>query len=122
MMRSIALRSHFEEMKRSIFAPFYFEEIKIAILIFLLTLVPFVIVTIFLQLFVPTAEVNRIVAIEYPATAAPNPEMYIFYLVSAVAQVVVTVLVIVMLRRRLGENISEEKRNAIEIGVYSFVV
>ncbi|HYX27155.1 MAG TPA: hypothetical protein VE863_01210 [Pyrinomonadaceae bacterium] len=109
-------------MMSSIAAWFDFEEIKIGVFIFLLTLVPFTSVTILLQLFVPTAEVNRIIAIEYSSTATPNPEMYIFYLISAVAQVIVTMLVIIMLRRRLRENISEPKRKAIEIGVYSFVV
>lgn len=99
-----------------------FEEIKIGIYIFLLALVPATVVMILLQLFVPAAEVNRIVAIEYSRTAAPNPEMYIFYLISAVAQVIVTMLVIIMLRRRLRENISEPKRKAVEIWVYSFVV
>jgi hypothetical protein len=122
MMRSIAPRLYFQEMMRSIVARFYFEEIKIGIFIFLLTLVPFTIVTMLLQIFVPTAEVNRIIAIEYSRTPAPNPEIYIFYLISAVAQVIVTTLVIIMLRRRLRENISEPKRQAIEIGVYSFVV
>lgn len=121
-MRSIALWFYFQEMKRSIVARFYFEEIKIGIFIFLLTLVPFAIVTMLLQLFVPTAEVNRIIAIEYSKTAAPNPEMYIFYIISAVAQVIVTTLVIFMLRRRLRENISEPKRKAVDIAVYSFVV
>src|SRR6266850_2881509 len=109
-------------MMPSIVAWFEFEEIKIGILIFLLTLVPFTIVTMLLQLFVPTAEVNRIIAIEYSSIAAPNPGIYIFYLISAVAQIIVTMLVITMLRRRLRENISEPKRKAIEIGVYLFVV
>jgi hypothetical protein len=99
-----------------------FEEIKLGIYIFLLALVPATVVMILLQLFVPTAEVNRIIAIEYSTTAAPNPEMYIFYLISAVAQVIVTTLVIIMLRRRLRENISEPKRKVVEIWVYSFVV
>ena len=121
-MRSIAPRFYFQEMKRSIVAGFYFEEIKIGIFIFLLTLVPFAIATILLQLFVPTAEVNRIIDIEYSRPTTPNPEMYIFYLISAVAQVIVTTLVIVMLRRRLRENISEPKRKTVEIAVYSFVV
>jgi hypothetical protein len=109
-------------MMPSIVARFDFEEIKIGTLIFLLTLVPFAIVTILLQLFVPAAEVNRIITIEYPSTPAPNPEMYIFYLISAVAQLIVTMLVIVVLRRRLRENLSEPKRQAVEIAVYSFVV
>src|SRR6185437_11155852 len=109
-------------MMPSIVAWFKLEEIKIGIRIFLLTLVPFALVALLLQLFVPAAEVNRIIAIEYSSIAAPNPETYIFYLISAVAQVVVTMLVIIMLRRRLRENISEPIRKAIEIGVYSFVV
>lgn len=109
-------------MMPSIAAWFYFPEIKIGIFIFLLTLVPFALVTILLQLFVPTAEVNRIIAIEYSSAAVPNPEIYIFYLISAVAQVIVTMLVIIMLRRRLRENVSEPKRKAIEVGVYLFVV
>lgn len=99
-----------------------FEEIKIGIFIFLLALVPATVVMILLQLFVPTAEVNRIIAIEYSRTAVPNPEMYIFYLISAVAQVIVTMLVIIVLRRRLRENITEPKRKIIENWVYSFVV
>ena len=106
----------------SIAARFYFEELKIGALIFFLMLVPVTSVITLLQLFVPTAEVNRIIAIEYARTAAPNPEMYVFYLISAVAHVIVSMLVIIMLRRRLRENISEPKRQALEIGVYSFVV
>lgn len=106
----------------SIAARFYFPEIRIGISIFLLTLVPVTIVMMLLQVFVPAAEVNRIIAIEYPRTVAPNPEIYVFYLISAVAQVIVTILVIIMLRRRLRENISEPKRKALEFGAYSFVV
>lgn len=106
----------------SIAAWFYFEEIKTGIFVFLLMFVPITIVTMLLQLFVPTAEVNRIIAIEYSRTAAPNPELYIFYLISAVAQVIVTMLVIIMLRRRLRENITEPRRKEVEIGVYLFVV
>lgn len=99
-----------------------FKEITIGIRIFMLTLLPFAIVTILLQVFVPNAEVDRIIAIQYSSSAAPNPEMYMFYLISAVAQVIVTMLVIIMLRRQLRENISEPKRKAVEFGVYSFVV
>lgn len=106
----------------SIAARFYFEELKIGILIFLLMLVPVTTVITLLQLFVPTAEVNRIIAVEYARTGAPNPDMYVFYLISAVAHVIVATLVIIMLRRRLRENISEPKRQALEIGTYSFVV
>lgn len=106
----------------SIAARFYFEELRIGTWIFLLMLVPVASVLAILQLFVPTAEVNRIVAIEYPRTGAPNPEMYVFYLISAVAHVIVSMLVIVILRRRLRENISEPKRKALEIGMYLFVV
>lgn len=106
----------------SIAAWFSFPEIRISISIFLLALVPITIVTMLLQLFVPAVEVNRIIAIEYSRTVTPNPEIYVFYLISAAAQVIVTVLVIVMLRRRLRENITEPKRKALEIGVYSFVV
>jgi hypothetical protein len=106
----------------SLAARFEFEEIKIGIFIFLLMFVPITIVAVLLQLFVPTAEVNRIIATEYSITAAPNPEMYIFYLVSAVGHLTVTMIVIIMLRRRLRENISEPKRKAVELGVYSFVV
>lgn len=109
-------------MMPSIAARFYFEELKIGALIFFLMLVPVTSVITFLQLFVPTAEVNRIIAIEYARTAAPNPEMYVFYLISAVAHVIVSMLVIITLRRRLRENISEPKRQALEFGVYSFVV
>ena len=109
-------------MMRSLAARFYFEEIRISITIFLWTFVPAMFVMILLQIFVPTAEVNRIIAIEYSRTAAPTPELYIFYLTSAVAQVIVTVLVIIILRRRLRENISESKRKEVEIGVYSCVV
>ncbi|HEY4423265.1 MAG TPA: hypothetical protein VGN10_03610 [Pyrinomonadaceae bacterium] len=103
-------------------ARFYFEELRIGTWIFLLMLVPVASVMTILQLFVPTAEVNRIIAIEYPRTGAPNPEMYVFYLISAVAHVIVSMLVIVILRRRLRENISEQKRKALEIGMYLFVV
>jgi len=106
----------------SLAAWFHFEEIKIGTRIFLLTLVPFGVVTILLQLFVPTAEVNRIIAIEYSRTAAPNPEVYVFYLISAVAQIIVTMLVIIMLRRRLRENMPETRRKEVELWVYSFVV
>lgn len=106
----------------SIAARFYFEEIKIGMLIFLLMLVPVTIVMTLLQLFVPIAEVNRITAIEYSRAVAPNPEMYVFYLISFVAHVIVTMLVIIMLRRRLRENISEPKRKAVEFGLYLFVV
>jgi hypothetical protein len=109
-------------MMPSIAARFYFEEIKIGITIFLWTLVPVTFVMILLQLYVPTAEVNRIIAIEYSRTAAPNPEMYIFYLISAVAQVIVTVLVMIILRRRLRENVSETRRKEVELWVYSLVV
>lgn len=122
MMRTIVPWSYFQEMMRSIIARFYFEEIKLGIVIFFLTLLPFMIVTVLLQFFVPIAEVNRIVATEYSIAATPKPEMYIYYLISAVAQVVVTMLVIIMLRRRLRENISEPKRKAVELGVYLFVV
>ena len=62
-------------MMRSLAARFYFEEIRISITIFLWTFVPAIFVMILLQIFVPTAEVNRIIAIEYSSTAAPNPEM-----------------------------------------------
>ncbi|MDX6404601.1 MAG: hypothetical protein QOH70_2056 [Blastocatellia bacterium] len=106
----------------SLAARFRFEELKIGTLIFLLMLVPVLSVMTLLQVFVPTAEVNRMVAMNYPTTDAPNPEMYVFYLTSAVAHVIVATLVIVILRRRLRENISEEKRKALEIGMYSFIV
>jgi hypothetical protein len=109
-------------MMPSIAARFYFEEIKIGILIFLLMLVPVTIVMTLLQLFVPTAEVNRIIAVEYSTTAAPNPEMYVFYLMSFVAHVTVTMLVIILLSRRLRENVPEPKRKALELGLYLFVV
>ena len=105
----------------SLAARFYFEELRIAILIFLLMLIPVMSVMALLQIFVPTAEVNRIVAIDYPMAVAPNPDMYVFYLTSAVAHVIVAMLVIIMLRRRLRENISEPKRRAIEFGMYSFM-
>ena len=109
-------------MMSSIAARFRFEELKVGALIFFLMLVPITSVMALLQLFVPTAEVNRIVAIEYPRTSAPNPDMYVFYLISAVAHVIVAMLVIITLRRRLRENISEPKRRSLEIGAYSFVV
>jgi sterol desaturase/sphingolipid hydroxylase (fatty acid hydroxylase superfamily) len=48
--------------------------------------------------------------------------MYILYLISAVAQVIVTMLVIIMLRRRLRENMPETRRKEVELWVYSFVV
>jgi hypothetical protein len=99
-----------------------FEEIKLGISIFALALAPATIVMLLLQFYVPAAEVNRIIAIEYSRTAVPNPEMYIFYLISVVAQVIVTVIVIIMLRRRLRENIPEPRRKIIENWVYSFVV
>jgi len=106
----------------SIAAKFHFEELKVGALIFFLMLVPVTSVIALLQLFVPTAEVNRIISIEYARTVAPNPEMYVFYLIAAVAHVIVSMLVILTLRRRLRENISEPKRQALEMGAYSFVV
>jgi len=105
----------------SLAARFYFQELRLAIFIFLIMLVPVMSVMTLLQIFVPTAEVNRIVAIDYPIADAPNPEMYVFYLTSAVAHVIVAMLVIIMLRRRLRENISEPKRRALEYGMYSFI-
>jgi hypothetical protein len=109
-------------MMPSIAARFDFEELKIGVLIFFLMLVPVTSVITILQLFVPSVEVNRIIAIEYARTDAPNPEMYVFYLISAVAHVIVSMLVIITLKRRLRENISEPKRQALQIGAYTFVV
>ena len=100
---------------------FHFEELKIGTLIFLLMLVPVLSVMLLLQLFVPTAEVNRILAIDYMRAETPNPQMYVFYLTSAAAHVIVTMLVIIMLRRKLRENLFGPKRRAIEISMYSFV-
>jgi len=100
---------------------FYFEELKIGTSIFLLMLVPVMSVMLFLQLFVPTAEVNRILAMDYIKTETPNPQMYVYYLTSAAAHVIVTLLVIVMLRRRFRENISGPKRRALELSMYSFM-
>jgi hypothetical protein len=62
-------------MASSMAARFSFEEIKIGTLIFLLMLVPVASVTIILQLFVPTAEVARIIATECPRIEAPNPQL-----------------------------------------------
>jgi hypothetical protein len=101
---------------------FSFEEIKIGTLIFLLMLVPVASVIIFLQLFVPTAEVARIIATEYPKVDVPNPQIYLLYLTSAVVHVIVATLVIVILSRRLRENISGPKRQALERAIYLFIV
>ncbi len=105
----------------SLAAQFQFEALKRGTWIFLLMLVPVLSVMTMLQLFVPTAEVNRIVAMDYPTTNAPNPEMYVFYLISAVAHVIVATLVIITLRRRFRQNISEPKRRVLEIWMYSFI-
>ena len=105
----------------SMAAWFHFEELRRAMWIFLLMLIPVLSVMTLLQIFVPTAEVNRIVAIDHPIAGAPNPEMYVFYLTSAVAHVIVAMLVIVTLRRRFRENISEPKRRVLEIWMYSFI-
>jgi len=100
---------------------FYFEEFRLAIFIFLLMLVPVMSVMTLLQIFVPAAEVSRIIVMDYRTADAPNPEMYVFYLTSAVAHVIVAMLVIIMLRRQLRENISEPKRRALEFRMYLFI-
>ncbi len=105
----------------SMAAWFEFKELRIAISIFFVMLVPVLSVMTLLQIFVPTAEVNRIIVIDYPAAAAPNAEMYVFYLTSAVAHVIVAGLVISMLRRRFRQNITEPKRRVLEIAMYSFM-
>jgi hypothetical protein len=105
----------------SLDARFHFEELRLAISIFLLMLVPVLSVMTLLQIFVPAAEVSRIIVMDYRTADAPNPEMYVFYLTSAVAHVIVAMLVIIMLSRRLRENISEPKRRALELGMYSFI-
>jgi hypothetical protein len=109
-------------MKSSVAAWFHFDEVKVGALIFFLMLVPVTSVIALLQIFVPAAEVNRIISIDYARTAGPNPEMYVFYLIAAVAHVIVSTLVILTLKRRLRENIVEPKRQALGRGAKVFVV
>ena len=107
-------------MGSSIVAGFRFEEIKIGSIIFLFALVPVVSAVVILQLFVPTAEVARIVATDYPKLASPNPQIYLLYLTSDVVHIIVATLVILILRRRLRENLSGPKQQALERAIYLF--
>jgi hypothetical protein len=109
-------------MGSSIVSGFRFEEIKMGSLIFVFALVPVASAIILLQLFVPTAEVARIIATEYPRIATPNPQIYLLYLTSDSVHIIVATLVILMLRRRLRENLSRPKQQALERAIYLFIV
>src|SRR6476659_2673229 len=109
-------------MGSSIVAGFHFEEVKIGSWIVLFALVPVASAIIILQLFVPTTEVARIIATEYPRIETPNPQIYLLYLTSDVVHVIVATLVILILRRRLREDISGPKQQALERTIYLFIV
>jgi hypothetical protein len=109
-------------MGSSIAAGFRFDEIRIGSLIYLFALMPVASAIIILQLFVPTAEVARIIATEYPRIETPNPQIYLLYLTSDVVHIIVATLVIFILRRRLRENISPTKLQAFERAIYFFIV
>lgn len=105
-----------------IVARFSFEEIKLGSLIYLFALVPVMSTIIILQFFVPTAEVARIIATEYPRIETPNPQIYLLYLTASVVHVIVATLVILILSRRLREDISPPKLQALERAIYLSIV
>ena len=105
----------------SIVAAFDFDDVKIGSCIVLFALVPVVSTIVILQVFVPTAEVARIIATEYPRIETPNPQIYLLYLTSDVVHVIVATLVILILRRRLREDISIPKQTALERAIYLFI-
>ena len=108
-------------MPSSIAALFSFEEIKLGSLIYVFALVPVVSAIIILQFFLPTAEVARIIATEYPRIETPNPQIYLLYLTASVVHVVVSTLVIFILSRRLREDISPTKEQARGRVIYLFI-
>lgn len=87
-------------------------------IIFALMLVPVTTVIVLMQLFVPAAEVQRAIATSYPLAEAPSLQLYVLYLTSAAAHIIVSGLVIVFLSKGLRKDITETKRRAIQLARY----
>lgn len=99
-------------------ARFQFGEIQIATIVFVLMLVPVTSVIALLELFVPPEEVRRVVSASHQLAGTSNLQLYVLYLTSAAAHIIVSGLVIAFLSKGLQKDISGTKRHAIRSALY----